>query len=230
MRSFSEYIQEDSLDTKIGILAYLFAHHKIDAKQFSDWYLSEGKKLSTEEMGRVLFENAPQAQPQQAQQQPGMMGRMWNAAKNSRVGQWAQNNPYKASMAWPAALAAAGAGGMATMGAVPLAMGATYLGKKAYDWYKNRNAQQPGQQQAQQPQADPATQQQQAQQPHDPTTQPQQAQQQQQTGQAAGQALQQLQQVKAQLSGDPKSQGWLDMIIQHLQQQGGGGNTGAAGS
>ena len=188
MKTFQDHFTEQVLDTKIGMLAYMFAYHKLSASNFVDWYMTEGRYLPEEELMMTLFENdpnqvTPAQQPPQQQQQPNtFMGRLGQMAGSA--GRWMYNNPVKT----------AGIIGTAINPAFgPMAMAGTWLGKKAYNWYQNR------QQQAQQDQ--------QPQQNQQPTQDP--------VGQMAGQILPQLQQLKGAVQ-DPKGQQAIDGLLQYL--------------
>jgi len=207
MRTFSEHFQEQLLDTKIGMLAYMFAYHKLSAAHFVDWYVTEGRHLPEDQLMMVLFENDPAAAQQQPaqppplpnqQQQPqGMMGRLGNMVGSA--GRWMYNNPYKT-----AAVAGGLLGGPAM---VPMAMAGTWLGKKAYNWAKGQMGGQAAPGQATTGQATGSTQ-------PDP-----------QVAQAATQILPQLQQLKTTVANDPKGQQAVDALLQYLGsvQQGAAG-------
>ncbi len=118
MRNFREYCNDKLLETKIGMLAYMFAYHKLSANHFVDWYVTEGRYLTEEQLVSVLTEDAPQS--------PGL----WGSIKN-----FAYNHP----------MAAAGMAGTASAGPAggALAAGSTWLGKKAYNWWNSRNSKDP---------------------------------------------------------------------------------------
>jgi hypothetical protein len=204
MRTFQDHFTEQLLDVKIGMLAYMFAYHKLSASNFVEWYMTEGRYLPEDELMMTLFENdpnqqTPQQQPQQQTQQPqqpnSFMGRLGNMA--GRAGRWMYNNPVKTAGIIGTAINPAFA---------PMAMAGTWLGKKAYNWYQNRNQGQQGQGgQGAQQQGQGAQGQQQGQQGQQPDK----------VGQMAGQILPQLQQLKGAVQ-DPKGQQAIDGLLQYL--------------